>query len=89
MKKIALIAALFLLLVPPLFAEGFRFSGNTEKDPLSYKPGEEIVFNVVLLKDGNRIGGVPVQWICRGDGGFHEEGTAISSETEPTVYGRD
>ena len=85
MKKVAFIAALFLLLIPPVFAEGFRFSGNTEKDPLSYKPGEEIVFNVVLLKDGNRIGGVPIQWICRGDGGFREEGTAVSSETEPLI----
>lgn len=82
----AFIFALFLLIPAlPLKAGGYLFSGNTEKDPLSYRPGEEIVFNVVLLKDGQRVGGVPIVWTCEGDDGRRLEGNAVSSETEPLI----
>ena len=82
----AVIFVLFLLLLNrPIAAGGYLFSGNTEKDPLSYKTGEEIVFNVVLLKDGERTGGQRLVWTCEGDDGRRLEGEAVASATEPLI----
>lgn len=85
MKKIAIAVLLLFLLVSPIRAAGFLLSGNTEKDPLSYKPGEEIVFSVVLLKDGERFEGKEILWVCEGDGGLRKEGKTVSSKTVPTL----
>ena len=85
-KYAAVVSFLFLLLsAGPISAGNFVFSGNTEKDPLSYKTEEEIVFNVVLLEDGARVGGRRLVWTCDGDDGRRLEGNAVSSETEPLV----
>ena len=85
-KYAAVVSFLFLLLsAGPISAGNFVFSGNTEKDPLSYKTEEEIVFNVVLLEDGARVVGRRLVWTGDGDDGRRLEGNAVSSETEPLV----
>ncbi len=85
-KYAAIIVFLFsFLLARSVPAGEFLFSGNTEKDPLSYAVGEEIVFNVVLYKNGVQFGGQEVIWTCEGDDGRKEEGKSVSSETEPIV----
>ena len=78
-------AALLLLalVTAPLFAGEFSFFGTTDKDPLTYAPGEEIVFRVQLLDDGTPCAGKTVRWLRTGDDGKTEEGEAITAADQP------
>ena len=61
------------------------FFGETEKDPLAYAPGEEIVFNVRLLENGAPCAGKTVRWVRVGDDGKVEEGEAVTDADEPVT----
>ncbi|MBR6481552.1 MAG: acetylxylan esterase, partial [Thermoguttaceae bacterium] len=74
---------LFALLPAALRAGEISFYGETEKNPLAYEPGEEIVFNVQLLDDGAPCGGKTVRWLRTGDDGKTEEGEAVTDADRP------
>ncbi|MDO4570147.1 MAG: acetylxylan esterase [Planctomycetia bacterium] len=74
----------FALIVSTLCAGEIRFYGETDKDPLAYKPGEEMVFSVQLLDEGKPVEGVTLKWFRRGDDGLREEGSVVSA-AEPLV----
>ncbi|MDO4575830.1 MAG: acetylxylan esterase [Planctomycetia bacterium] len=58
----------------------FYFYGETDKNPLEYKPGEEMVFTVQLLEDGKPVSGKTLKWTRRGDDGQTVSGEAVSDE---------
>jgi cephalosporin-C deacetylase len=76
-----LIGLLFCL---PGNALAMNFYGETDKDPLSYNKGEQIVFTIDLLDFGKPVGGKKLQWERQGDDGLTEKGEAISGE-EPLI----
>ena len=80
-------AALLLLalVTTPLFAGELSFFGVTDKDPLTYAPGEEIIFSVQLLDDGVPCSGKTVRWLRTGDDGKTEEGEAVTAADEPVT----
>ena len=58
MKK--LVGLLFIVLsltVSSVLAGNITFSGKTDKNPLEYQPGEEMVFTVQCLDDGQPVDG--------------------------------
>lgn len=83
MKKLLLLALVFAVSCSALIAGEFSFYGKTDKDPLSYKPGEEMVFTVQLLEDGKPAAGKKISWFCESDDGTKKSGEAISSSSEP------
>lgn len=63
---------------------GYRLVGNTTRDPVSYKVGEDIEF-VFELSDSRslRDEGIYLKWIAIGDDGEYKTGLSRISETEP------
>ncbi len=59
------------------------FKGDTLKNPLAYRCGEEIVFKISLVDDGKPIAGVPIQWSLFSEDGKHSKGTSVSNPAEP------
>ena len=62
-------------------AETLSFSGETEKNPLLYKVGEEIIFNVTLVDKAAKnapVKGRRLAWTRTGDDGKTEKGEAVS-----------
>ena len=76
---------LILFSVFHLFAGEITFYGETDKNPLTYAPGEEILFSIQVFDDGNPCTGQKVQWTRTGDDGLTENGEAVSSAEEPIV----
>ena len=60
-----------------LFAGQVYFQGDSEKNPLTYRCGEEIVFRLTLVEDGKPLSGVPVEWSLFGEDGTREKGKAV------------
>ncbi len=87
LSRLAAAGALFLFALLSVAARGgeLSFYGETEKDPLAYAPGEEIVFNVRLFEDGAPCAGKTVRWLRTGDDGKTESGEAVTSADEPVT----
>lgn len=86
MRKTAFLAvAATLALVSTLAAKTY-FKGVCDKDALSYKSGEEIVFSVSLMEDGKPKGGQKVKYVRRGDDGKTDSGEFVSDAGRPFVY---
>ncbi len=66
-----------------LFAGKIYFTGDSEKNPLSYKCGEDIVFNISLVEDGKPISGVKISWKLFGEDGTRDKGVAVSDSAKP------
>lgn len=75
----------FLFLGTAVIAGEISFYGETDKNPLSYQPGEEMVFSIQLLDDGVPSAGKTVRWTRTGDDGKTETGEAVSEAVEPLV----
>lgn len=84
LKRIA-IAFVILIMTATVFAtESIHFFGSTDKDPITYKPGEEMIFSLQILNDaGKALSGVKFNWTRTGDDGLQESGSAVSDETKP------
>ncbi|MBR5627063.1 MAG: acetylxylan esterase, partial [Thermoguttaceae bacterium] len=65
------------------FAGNITFYGNTDKNPLEYKPGENMVFSVQCFNDGQAVDGQKLSWKRSGDDGKTVTGTAVSNAKEP------
>jgi cephalosporin-C deacetylase-like acetyl esterase len=80
-----LLPRLFVGLFATLFCAGSIFAGpvsvewSTDKEPLSYKSGDKVTFNVKLLQDGKVFSGKNLKWKRTGDDGKTESGEAVSS----------
>ena len=72
-----------VLTTSSIFAGEITFTGKTDKNPLEYKPGEEMVFTVQCLEDGQPVDGQKLSWTRTGDDGKTEKGEAISNASEP------
>ncbi len=83
MKRFLSAVLFFTVLSSVLIAGEFSFVGKTDKDPLSYKPGEPMVFTVQLLEDGKPVDGKKINWVCESDDGTVKNGEAVSSAKEP------
>lgn len=81
----ALLLLLGLFFGWPGHAFAMNFTGATDKEPLSYKKGQEMVFTVQLLDNGKPVVGKKLKWERQGDDGLSEKGEAISSEEPLTV----
>ncbi|MDO4630405.1 MAG: acetylxylan esterase [Planctomycetia bacterium] len=80
------LAVLFqFCLAAALVAANYSFFGTTDKNPLEYQPGEEMVFQLQVLDDGKPVDGVRVKWTRTGDDGETATGEAVSSATEPIL----
>ncbi len=89
MKKFTIGSLIPTLVLPfvmaaSLLAADLRFYGTTDKNPLEYQPGEEMVFSLQVLSDGKPADGVRFRWTRTGDDGVTEKGEAVSSDSEPT-----
>ncbi|MDO5581245.1 MAG: acetylxylan esterase [Planctomycetia bacterium] len=79
MKKLVLTLLLQMLFaVSALAADSLSFYGWTDKDPLTYKPGEEMIFSLQVLNNGKPAEGIKFQWTRTGDDGIKETGKAVS-----------
>ena len=67
------------------WAGNITFYGITDKDPLSYAPGETMTFTVSILEDGQKVSGKNLTWVRRGDDGKTETGQAVSDAEQPLV----
>ncbi len=59
------------------------FKCFTDKNPVSYKLGEEIVFTVFAREDGKNIKCEKVEWVLHGDDGDKINGVADITEEKP------
>lgn len=84
-SKLSMALAFQLLLAVTLMAANYSFFGTTDKNPLEYQPGEEMIFTIQALCDGKPVDGVRVLWTRTGDDGEKAEGEAVSSASEPIV----
>lgn len=62
---------------------GKYFKCFTDKNPVSYTLGEEIVFTVFAREDGKNIKCEKVEWEMQGDDGGNIKGTADITEEKP------
>ncbi|MDO4587380.1 MAG: acetylxylan esterase [Planctomycetia bacterium] len=74
-----------LFLPTVLWAGTPYFYGTTNKNPLSYQLGEEIIFSVHLLEDGQELCGKVLKWQCYGDDGYKKEGEIVSDQNPLTI----
>ena len=64
MKKIFLFSFVFqFLLAAVLLAANYSFYGETDKNPLEYQPGEEMVFTLNVLENGKPVAGKKIKWV--------------------------
>ncbi len=61
----------------------FSLNWSTDKEPVSYLPGETMTFRVQLVEDGEPIGGKTLKWFRTGDDQKTAEGTEVSSADQP------
>ena len=64
---------------------GKYFKCFTDKNPISYKLGEEMVFTVYAREDGENIVCEKLKWELNGDDGGNVKGEATISENNPLV----
>ncbi len=64
-------------------AGALTFTGDADKQAISYAPGEEMTFKIQLLEDGKPVAGKKLKWVRRGDDLKTESGEAASSDSEP------
>lgn len=81
--RTSVIAVAFVAAAFVLKAENLSFKGATDKDPLLYRTGEEIVFRVTLVDKKRKnapVKGRKLVWTRTGDDGRKEVGEALSDE---------
>lgn len=72
-----------LLSIPVSWSGTLALDWQTDKQPVSYLPGDTITFRIQLLEDGKPLGGKRLKWQRTGDDQQTAKGEATSSETQP------
>jgi cephalosporin-C deacetylase-like acetyl esterase len=78
-KALTLLALSILGLASTALAEPV-LTGETDKPPVSYTPGENMIFSVSLEEDGQPVEGVRLVWERAGDDGQTQNGEALSGQ---------
>lgn len=79
-----LVAALVLVLMTcAAWAQNLSFTCTTDKEAISYEPGERMIFTIQLRADGTPVADRKLLWTRRGDDAKTDKGEAISSATQP------
>ena len=47
----------------------FSLNWSTDKEPVSYRPGEPMTFKIQLVEDGQPLAGKSLKWVRTGDDG--------------------
>ena len=84
LRRVFLAAVLVLLTAGYGWCANILFYGETDKNPLEYQPGEQMVFSIQLLEDGKPLTGKTLKWERRGDDGEKTRGEAVSAD-QPLV----
>ena len=74
-------AAMAAVFVAQAAKESLSFHGTTDKDPIAYACGEEMVFTVTLVDRNAKnapVAGRRIAWTLDGDDGSHRAGNATS-----------
>jgi cephalosporin-C deacetylase-like acetyl esterase len=66
-----------------LTAGTIAINWSTDKEPVSYLPGQTMTFNIQLVEDGKPLAGKTLQWVRTGDDQKTAKGEAVSSDTQP------
>lgn len=80
MLRKSLLLSSLLLASASLWAGTYTFNVKTRQPAVDYKPGEQIVFDVQLLEDGQPVTGKKIKWDRSGDDGVTDNGIADSDE---------
>ena len=67
------------------FSETVSLNWATDKEPVSYQPGEKMTFSVQLVEDGKPLAGKTLKWLRTGDDGQSAKGEAVSAAAQPAV----
>jgi len=76
--KIRLLYFVLLVVCSVLWAENLSLVGRTDKDVAIYAPGEEMVFTIQVLEDGEPVTGKKLKWTRTGDDGKTEKGEGLA-----------
>ena len=79
MRKNIITVLLVLVTASFVYAKEYDFVGDHNKKSPIYQAGEEMVFTVKFLKDGQPMDGVKLKWVRTGDDGLKSEGVGFSS----------
>ena len=79
------IAVIFAVLLSAATSAAGTFSLNwsTNKEPVSYLPGDQMTFKVQLVEDGKPVADKILKWHRTGDDQKTADGQAVSSATQP------
>lgn len=64
-------------------AAAFEVDWSTDKEPVSYQPGETMTFKVQLVDNGKPVGGKTLKWLRTGDDQKTAKGEGTSSVAAP------
>lgn len=73
------------LAVSSAFAGTLALDWATDKEPVSYLPGEAMTFKVQLVDDGKPLAGKTLKWQRSGDDGQTAKGEAVTTAEQPVV----
>ena len=73
------VIVLSVIIATSCFAGDLLLLGGTDKSSISYSPGEQMTFEIRLVKDGEPVEGTRLTWVRSGDDGHREKGEALSS----------
>ena len=84
LKKFTVTTLTLSLCCASALAGPLSLIGDTDKSPVTYKPGETMVFKIRLLEDDSKpVDGKKLKWVRRGDDRKTENGEAVSSVASP------
>ncbi|MDO5581691.1 MAG: acetylxylan esterase [Planctomycetia bacterium] len=66
-----------------LWGGTYSFYGITDKDAISYRANEKMIFRIQLLEDEEPVDGIDLIWTRTGEDGKTEKGKAVSSSEKP------
>lgn len=85
MKRWTLVAAAVSFWAAVAAAGTLSLNWKTDKEPVSYQPGEPMVFSVQLVDDGKPVAGKTLKWVRSGDDGQTAKGEGVCSASHPLV----
>ena len=72
-----------ILFAATTLAGTYSLTWSTDKEPVSYQPGETMTFKLQLVEDGKVVAGKTLKWLRTGDDGQKASGEGVSAESQP------
>jgi len=79
----AVFFSLALLVATAARSGTFSLNWSTDKEPVSYRPGDAMTFRLQLIEDGKPAAGKTLKWVRSGDDGQTAKGEATTAEAQP------